>query len=56
MNELSNAFSLLEVDVADEENLKGIAVTNNGVNSEGKKGFFGLINNKLSTFSSSYSF
>lgn len=38
MNELSNAFSLLEVDVADEEDLKGIVVANNGVNSKGKKG------------------
>lgn len=43
MNELSNAFSLLEVDVADEEDLKRIVVANNGVSSEGKKGLVWLV-------------
>ncbi|KAL8146763.1 oligoribonuclease [Apium graveolens] len=42
MNELSNAFSLLDVDVADEEDLKRIVVASKGVNSakkgKGKKG------------------
>ncbi|KAL1816877.1 hypothetical protein DCAR_0521282 [Daucus carota subsp. sativus] len=38
MSDLSNAFSLLEVDVADEEDFKAIAAATNGVNSKGTKG------------------
>lgn len=48
MSDLSNAFSLLEVDVADEEDFKAIAAATNGVNSKGTKGFFlvALINDE----------
>lgn len=43
MNQLSNAFSLLELDIADDEDQERIVAPKNGVTSKRKKGWFALI-------------